>query len=259
MRWSNPSQCINCFVIPLPSCINIGYWYFVISIDATLLGCWIMQSWEFDAVSYVEKKREREKIWCQANSNSQMVRARIDWTCSSRPPENPVLNELSSRSPENNLIACRNMNCRGYRYLSRQCVSIRNGRKEIALEDNRGLLLSHITLWAHFLFVAAWVVAQLSLEVTGNLFFDHSCEINTIVFTASKNRTQNEDFMHVQPSLLILFRLERLRNSFSVFFAWIYFVTETVIIFNDVCSKIYLCDIALFSDWDLKSISWSSW
>jgi hypothetical protein len=68
------------FRFPLP--VNIGYRCSMISIDAILLECWVMRSWEFDAVSHVEQNRVRKKeSGVRAfldNSNSQMVRATID-------------------------------------------------------------------------------------------------------------------------------------------------------------------------------------
>lgn len=47
---------IICPVILLSSRVNIGYRCFVIDIETALLECWIMQSWDFDTLLYVDKE-----------------------------------------------------------------------------------------------------------------------------------------------------------------------------------------------------------
>lgn len=51
----------------LCSRVSIGYRSSVIDIDAALLESWIMQSWDFDTLPYVAKRKSRSS-WCNIGS-----------------------------------------------------------------------------------------------------------------------------------------------------------------------------------------------
>jgi hypothetical protein len=62
-----------CSLIPLSSSADIGYRCFVIDIDAALLDCGIMQSCDFDTVSYVDEKKGVKSVvsgWFGDNSKN---------------------------------------------------------------------------------------------------------------------------------------------------------------------------------------------